>query len=79
MVPNITAIVQHLTGEWTKRRQPDASLAVCREIGSTAERDRVLTPVTTTTSRGRTVFGLAWYGHSMLISCPCCGGLPLPQ
>jgi len=47
MVPNLTAILQRLTGEWAMRLQPDAILAVCREIGSTAWRDRVLTPVTT--------------------------------
>src|SRR6266850_7964661 len=47
MVPSITIILQRLTGEWAMRLQPDAILAVCGEIGSTAWRDRVLTPVTT--------------------------------
>jgi hypothetical protein len=47
MVPHITTILQRFTGEWAVRRQPEAILAVCREIGSTAWRDRVLTPVTT--------------------------------
>ena len=47
MVPNITAILQRLTGEWAALLQPDAILTVCREIGYTAWRDRVLTPVTT--------------------------------
>jgi len=47
MVPNITAILQRLTGEWAARLQPDAILAVCGEVGYTGWRDRVLTPVTT--------------------------------
>jgi hypothetical protein len=47
MVPSITTILQRLTGEWATRLQPDAILAVCSEIGYTAWRDRVLTPVTT--------------------------------
>ena len=47
MVPTLTAILQRLTGEWATLLQPDAILAVCREIGYTGWRDRVLTPVTT--------------------------------
>ena len=47
MVPNITAILQRFTGEWAMLLQPEAILTVCREIGYTAWRDRVLTPVTT--------------------------------
>src|SRR5215510_14600435 len=47
MVPSITTILQGLTGEWATLLQPDAILAVCREIGYTRWRDRVLTPVTT--------------------------------
>ena len=47
MVPNITTILQLFTGEWATLLQPDAILTVCREIGYTAWRDRVLTPVTT--------------------------------
>jgi hypothetical protein len=47
MVPSITTILQRLTGEWATLLQPDAILTVCREIGYTAWRDRVLTPVTT--------------------------------
>ena len=47
MVPSITAILQRLTGEWATLLQPEAILAVCREIGYTAWRDRRLTPVTT--------------------------------
>ena len=47
MVPNITTILQRFTGEWAMRLQPEALLTICREIGYTAWRDRVLTPVTT--------------------------------
>ena len=32
MVPNLTAILQRLTGEWATRLPPDAILAWCREI-----------------------------------------------
>jgi hypothetical protein len=47
MVPNITTIRQRFTDEWARLLQSEAILAVCREIGSMAWRDRVLTPVTT--------------------------------
>ena len=47
MVPNIITILQRFTGEWAMLLQPEAILAVCREIGYMAWRDRVLTPVTT--------------------------------
>jgi Transposase DDE domain len=47
MVPTITMILQRFTGEWALLLQPEAILAVCREIGYTAWRDRRLTPVTT--------------------------------
>jgi DDE family transposase len=47
MVPNLTAILQRLTGEWAALLQPEAILAVCGEVGYTGWRDRVLTPVTT--------------------------------
>jgi hypothetical protein len=47
MVPNITTILPRFTGAWAMLRPPDAMLTVCREIGSTAWRDRLLTPVTT--------------------------------
>jgi hypothetical protein len=47
MVPSLTTILQRLTGEWAALLQPEAILAVCGEIGCTAWRDRVLTPVTT--------------------------------
>jgi hypothetical protein len=47
MVPNITTILPRFTGEWALRLPPEAILAVCRELGYTAWRNRVLTPVTT--------------------------------
>ena len=47
MVANITTILQRFTGEWAMLLQPEAILTVCGEIGYTAGRDRVLTPVTT--------------------------------
>jgi hypothetical protein len=47
MVPNITTILRRFTGEWAALLQPEAILTVCREIGYTAWRARVLTPVTT--------------------------------
>jgi hypothetical protein len=48
MVPNITTILRRFTGEWAMLLQPEAILTVCREIGYTAWRDRLLTLVTTT-------------------------------
>ena len=47
MVPNITTMLPRFIGEWATRLQLEAILALCREIGYTAWRDRVLTPVTT--------------------------------
>jgi hypothetical protein len=47
MVPNITTMLPRFTGAWATLLQPEAILALCREIGYTAWRDRVLTPVTT--------------------------------
>jgi hypothetical protein len=47
MVPNMTAILPRLTGEWAALLQPDAILAAGGEGGYTRWRDRVLTPVTT--------------------------------
>jgi hypothetical protein len=47
MVPHITTILPRFTGEWAMLLPPEALLTVCREIGYTAWRDRVLTPVTT--------------------------------
>jgi Transposase DDE domain len=47
MVPTMTTILQRFTGEWAVLLQPKAILTVCREIGYTAWRDRVLTPITT--------------------------------
>jgi hypothetical protein len=53
MVPNITAILQRLTGEWAALLQPEAILAACGEVGYTGWRDRVLTPATTVASEPR--------------------------
>jgi hypothetical protein len=47
MVPNITATLPRMTGEWAALLHPDAILAACGEVGYTGWRDRVLTPVTT--------------------------------
>jgi hypothetical protein len=47
MVPIINTIRQRFSSEWAALLQPDAILTVCRDIGYTAWRDRVLTPVTT--------------------------------
>jgi hypothetical protein len=46
MVPNITGILQRLTGEWAALLQPEAIRAVCGEVGYTGWRDCMLTPVT---------------------------------
>jgi hypothetical protein len=45
MVPNITAMLQRLTGEWAALLHPGAILAACGEVGYTGWRDRLLTPV----------------------------------
>ena len=47
MVPSINTILQRFSGEWAALLPPDAILTVCRDIGYTAWRDRVPTPVTT--------------------------------
>jgi DDE family transposase len=47
MVPSMTTILQRITDEWSALLHPDAILTVCREIGYTTWRDRMLTPVTT--------------------------------
>jgi hypothetical protein len=47
MVPRMTTIRQRFTREWTVLLEAEAMLTVCREIGYTTWRDRVLTPVTT--------------------------------
>jgi hypothetical protein len=47
MVPSMTTILQRFTGEWAALLQPEAILTVCTEIGYTAWRDRLLTPITT--------------------------------
>jgi hypothetical protein len=47
LVPHMTTIPPRFTGEWAVLLEADAMLTVCREIGYTAWRDRVRTPVTT--------------------------------
>ena len=47
MVPPSTAILQRCTDEWALLLPPEAIVAVCQEIGDTAGRDRLRTPVTT--------------------------------
>jgi hypothetical protein len=47
MGPHITTLLPRVTGEWALLRQPEAIPAGCRELGYTAWRDRLLTPVTT--------------------------------
>jgi hypothetical protein len=47
MVPTSTTILPRFTGAWAMLRQPEAILTVGRELGYTAWRDRLLTPVTT--------------------------------
>jgi hypothetical protein len=47
MVPHISTILQCFTGEWAMLLPSEAIQAVCRKIGYTAWRDRLLTPVTT--------------------------------
>jgi hypothetical protein len=71
MVPHITTILPRFTDEWSMLRQPDAILTVCREIGSTAWRDHVLTPVTT-------VHLFLWqilHGHTACSHLPHLSGL----
>jgi hypothetical protein len=45
MIPSITTILQRFTSEWAVLLEAEAILTVCREIGYTTWRDRVLTPV----------------------------------
>jgi hypothetical protein len=45
--PNITAILQRLTGEWAALLQPDAILAARGEVGYTRWHGHGFTPVTT--------------------------------
>ena len=47
MVPHLTAIRPRFTAAWATWLQPETILAGCQEIGYTAGRDRLLTPVTT--------------------------------
>jgi hypothetical protein len=47
MVPTVTTTLPRFTGAWATLLPPEPILAVCRKRGSTAWRDRLLTPVTT--------------------------------
>jgi hypothetical protein len=47
MVPRMATILHRVIGAWATRLPPDARLAVCGALGSTAGRDRGRTPVTT--------------------------------
>jgi hypothetical protein len=72
MVPNVTAILQRFTTEWTALLQPDAILTACSEVGYTTWRDRVLTPVTT-------IQLFLWqmlHGHTACSHLPHLSGLP---
>ena len=78
MVPNMTTILQRITGEWAVQREPEAILTVCREIGYTAWRDRVLTPVTTIQLfLLQILHGNTACGHPPHVGLALqCGGLP---
>jgi hypothetical protein len=47
MVPSITTVLRRFTGEWAALLEPEAILSICEQIGYTAWRDRLLTPITT--------------------------------
>ena len=47
MVASVTAVLTRFTAEWAPQLRPDAIIGACEEVGYTAWRDRVLTPVTT--------------------------------
>ena len=53
MVPTMTTILQRLAGEWAVLLPPEAIQTVCREIGYTTWRDRVLTPGVTRREAGK--------------------------
>jgi hypothetical protein len=46
MVASVTAVLSRFTTEWATQWPPEAIIGACEEAGSTAWRDRVLTPVT---------------------------------
>jgi hypothetical protein len=50
MVPNITTILPCFPGEWAMLLPSEAILTICREMGYTAWRDRVRTPLHYTTA-----------------------------
>jgi hypothetical protein len=71
MVPSISTILRRFTGEWTLLLPPEAMLTVCREIGYTTWRDRLLTPVTTTQLFLRPIL----HGHTACRHLPHLSGL----
>jgi hypothetical protein len=71
MVPSITTILQRFTTEWATRLQPAAILTVCREMGYTGWRNRVLTPVTTV----QLVLLQILHGHTACRHLPHLSGL----
>jgi hypothetical protein len=66
----MTSILQRFTGEWAMWLQAEAMLTVCREIGYTAWRDRLLTPVTTRPL----VLGQMLHGHTACRHLPHLSG-----
>jgi hypothetical protein len=78
MVPNLTTILPRFTGEWAMLLPPEALLTVCREIGYTAWRDRMRTPVTT---RPRCLWQML-HGHTACRPlphvCQACGAVRRP-
>ena len=73
MVPHSTTILPRVTGEWARLLPPAAILTRCREIGSTAWRDRVRTPVTT----GQLFLWQMRHGHTACRHLPHRSGLRL--
>jgi hypothetical protein len=47
MVASVTAVLSRFKAEWATQWPPEAIIGACEEVGYTASRDRVLTPVTT--------------------------------
>jgi hypothetical protein len=47
MVARVTAVLSRFKPAWATQLPPEAIIGACEAAGSTAWRDRVLTPVTT--------------------------------
>jgi len=71
MIPSLTTILQRLTGEWAARLPREAILTVGGDIGDTAWRDRLLTPVTTMQRFRRQIL----HGHTACRHLPHLSGL----